>query len=115
MLAGNPARLLAPLALVAAALSIYLVVRSELSGGADGSTTTRPAATTTNERTSTTSRSGSSRRSSSRRPRTYTVRAGDVLSSIAERTGVPLSRLEELNPDVDPQALRTGQKLKLRG
>jgi len=114
MLAGNPARLLAPLALVAAALSIYLVVRSELSGGA-GPASTRPAATTTTERTSTTSRSGGSGRSSSRRPRTYTVRAGDVLSSIAERTGVPLSRLEELNPDVDPQALRTGQKLKLRG
>jgi LysM repeat protein len=112
MLGGNPARLLAPLALVAAALSIYLVVRSELSGGAEPATT-RPAATTT-ERTTTTSRSGGSGRSSSRRPRTYTVRAGDVLSTIAERTGVPLSRLEELNPDVDPQALRTGQKLKLR-
>jgi LysM repeat protein len=113
MLGGNPARLLAPLALVAAALSIYLVVRSELSGGAEPATT-RPAATTT-ERTTTTSRSGGgSGRSSSRRSRTYTVRAGDVLSTIAERTGVPLSRLEELNPDVDPQALRTGQKLKLR-
>jgi LysM repeat protein len=112
MLGGNPARILAPLALVAAALSIYLVVRSELSGGAEPATT-RPAATTT-ERTTTTSRSGGSGRSSSRRPRTYTVRAGDVLSTIAERTGVPLSRLEELNPDVDPQALRTGQKLKLR-
>ncbi len=115
MLAGNPARLLAPLALVAAALSIYLVVRSELSGGGSESSTTPPAATTTTERTSTTSRSGGSGRGSSRRARTYTVRAGDVLSTIAERTGVPLSRLEELNPDVDPQALRTGQKLKLRG
>jgi LysM repeat protein len=113
MLAGNPARLLAPLALVAAALAIWFVVRSELPGGEPASTTT-PAATTT-ERTSTTSRSGSSRKSSSKRPRTYTVKPGDVLSGIAEKTGVPLSRLEELNPDVDPQALRNGQKLKLRG
>ena len=114
MLAGNPARLLAPLALVAAALAIFLVVRSETSGGDPASSPARPAATTT-EGTSTTSRSGGSGKGSSKRPRTYTVRPGDVLSGIAEKTGVPLSRLEELNPDVDPQALRNGQKLKLRG
>ena len=113
MLAGNPARLLAPLALVAAALAIFLVVRSETSGGDSASSPTPPAATTT-ERTSTTSRTGGSGKGS-KRPRTYTVKPGDVLSGIAEKTGVPLSRLEELNPDVDPQALRTGQKLKLRG
>jgi orotidine-5'-phosphate decarboxylase len=113
MLAGNPARLLAPLALVAAALAIYLVVRSELSDGAAGPPT-RPAATTTETRTSTTSGKSKSGSGSSKRPKTYTVRPGDVLSGIAERTGVSLSRLQELNPDVDPQALRSGQKLKLR-
>lgn len=115
MLAGNPARLLAPLAIVASALAIYLVVRSETSDGGTSTPVTRPAATTTGERTTTTRRSGGSGRASSRRARTYTVKAGDVLSGIAETTGVPLSRLRELNPDVDPQALRTGQKLKLRG
>jgi len=115
MLAGNPARLLAPLALVAAALAIYLVVRSELSAGGAASSITRPAGTTTSEPAATTSRSERRERSSRRRARTYTVKPGDVLSSIAEKTGVPLSRLQELNPDVDPQALRTGQKLKLRG
>ena len=114
MLAGNPARLLAPLALVAAALAVYLVVRSELADG-DPGTPTRPAATTTETRTSTTSGASKSRSGSSKRPKTYTVKPGDVLSGIAEKTGVSLSRLEELNPDVDPQALRSGQKLKLSG
>jgi LysM repeat protein len=113
MLAGNPARLLAPLALVAAALAIYFVVRSELSDGGAAAPVTSPASSTTEARTSTTSRSGGSKRSG-RRAKTYTVRPGDVLSGIAERTGVSLSRLQELNPDVDPQALRSGQKLKLR-
>ncbi len=110
---GNPARLLAPLALVAAALAIYLVVRSETSDGGTAAPVTRPASDGTTKRTSTT-RSGRSG-SSKKRAKSYTVKPGDVLSGIAEKTGVSLSRLQELNPDVDPQALRSGQKLKLSG
>lgn len=47
-------------------------------------------------------------------PKNYKVRAGDTLSAISERTGVPMSRIEELNPRIDPQALIQGQSLKLR-
>jgi LysM repeat protein len=115
MSAGIPARLMAPLALVAAALAIFLVVRSETSDGTDGASPTRPAATTTDDGGSTTSRSSGSGRSTTRRARTYTVKPGDVLSAIAEDTGVSLERLQELNPNVDPQTLRSGQKLKLSG
>jgi LysM repeat protein len=45
--------------------------------------------------------------------KSYTVKAGDTPSSIAEAAGIPLDRLLELNPDIDPQALSPGQKLKL--
>jgi len=45
--------------------------------------------------------------------RTITVRAGDNPSAIAERAGIPIERLLELNPRVDPRALRVGDKLKL--
>ena len=45
---------------------------------------------------------------------TYTVQAGDTLSAIAIKTGVPLSKLESLNPGVNPAAIQTGQQLKLR-
>jgi LysM repeat protein len=48
------------------------------------------------------------------RGRTYTVKTGDTLGLIAERTGVPVERLLELNPDLDPQALVAGQKITLR-
>ena len=41
------------------------------------------------------------------------VRAGDTLSGIAERTGVPLATLIRLNEGVDSQSLQTGQRLKL--
>ena len=47
-------------------------------------------------------------------PKNYQVKSGDTLSAISERTGVPMSRIEELNPQIDPQALIEGQKLKLR-
>lgn len=45
---------------------------------------------------------------------TYTVQAGDTLSGIAAKTGVSLSKLESLNPGINPGALQTGQHLKLR-
>jgi LysM repeat protein len=57
--------------------------------------------------------SSTTRRKRSKR-RTYTIRAGDTPSGIAERTGVPVARLLDLNPDLDAQALQTGAKLKLR-
>jgi LysM repeat protein len=42
------------------------------------------------------------------------VKSGDTLVSIAHRTGVPVSHILALNPDVDPQILIAGQTLQLR-
>ncbi len=42
-----------------------------------------------------------------------TVRAGDNPSTIAERAGIPLETLQELNPRMDPRALHPGDRLKL--
>jgi LysM repeat protein len=42
-----------------------------------------------------------------------TVRKGDTATAIAHRAKLSLVRLLELNPDVDPRALHTGQKLKI--
>ncbi len=44
---------------------------------------------------------------------TYTVQAGDSLSTIAARTGVDVETLLELNPDAEPQQLQAGQELEL--
>lgn len=43
----------------------------------------------------------------------YTVRAGETLSEIAERYGVGLSDLLQLNNLDNPNALRAGQRLKI--
>jgi len=44
----------------------------------------------------------------------YVVETGDTLTSIAHETGVPVATILVLNPEVDPQILIAGEKLKLR-
>lgn len=49
----------------------------------------------------------------SARATAYSVRSGDTLAVIAERFGTTVDRLMELNPGVDPQALRVGQPIRV--
>ena len=44
---------------------------------------------------------------------TYTVEAGDFLTSIGEKCGVDWELIAQLNPDVDPASLSIGQVLIL--
>jgi membrane-bound lytic murein transglycosylase D len=43
----------------------------------------------------------------------YTVRSGDSLGRLAERSGVRAARIRELNPKVDFDRLKTGETLRL--
>lgn len=107
MRSRSPARILAPLALVAAAVALILVIQGN--GGGDASAP--------NSRRTAPSVRRSTIPGKARRPakgRTYLVKEGDILSSIAAKTGVPVATLEELNPNADPQALHAGQRLKIR-
>ena len=108
----SPARWLAPLALLGAAVAVLLVIQSIDGGGSDGGTASPPAASTaTHSTTSTASRTTST--TSARHSRYYVVKDGDVLSAIAASTGVSLATIEELNPNVDAQSLHAGQKIKI--
>ena len=42
------------------------------------------------------------------------VKPGDNLTTISEKTRIPLERLQELNPALDPMLLVPGQRVKLR-
>jgi LysM repeat protein len=44
----------------------------------------------------------------------YVVEEGDTLAQIASDTGLELDELTELNPQLDPQALQAGDKVRLR-
>jgi LysM repeat protein len=52
-------------------------------------------------------------RTKSARVTAYSVRSGDTLALIAERFGTSVDRLMELNPGIDPQALRVGQAIRV--
>ena len=105
----SPARYLAPLAVVAVAVAFYGVLKHNLSD--DGSDKSPPAA----QRSGTEAKQTSQRKSTQKRKRkTYVVKPGDTPSAIAEKTGVPLAEIQRLNPELDPQLLAPGTKIKLR-
>jgi len=97
----TPARFLAPLAVLAAGLAVYLIVHTGLQDDSNGPTPTATIKTATQTKPAP-------------KKRMYTVRTGDTLSAISARTGVSLERLQDLNPTIDANQLHAGQKLKLR-
>ena len=111
MASSSTARWLAPVALVGAVVALIVVVSS--GGGGSDDSGAAPAATQTTRTTRTVAQATTTTTTTSATRRTYVVQEGDVLSAIAEKTGVPLDRIEALNPDVDAQSLHAGQKIKL--
>ena len=115
----TPARVLAPLAIVAFGIALLLIVAS--AGGGDDEPS-KGSATEQEQRDLELARekkrrqkTEESREGQGELPQNvYVVKSGDTLGSIAEKTGVPVEKLQELNPELDPQALVSGQKIKLR-
>jgi LysM repeat protein len=109
----SPFRWLVPLALIACAFAVYSVVNASLLSDDGTPSTSTTAKSSTAERTRTVSERSASSKRRSRRTRSYTVKPGDTLSSIAIKTGLTLERLEQLNPELDSNSLQTGQRVKL--
>jgi LysM repeat protein len=105
MAGRSPARFLAPLALVAFAFALFSILGGGGGGGGEepATTKTEPAATATATPTS----------AAKRKRKVYVVKPGDTPSGIAEKTGVSLEQLEKANPDLDPQLLAPGQRIRL--
>jgi LysM repeat protein len=97
------ARTLAVLALIAALVLVVVAIGAALGDGSDDSNGQ--------------GRDGKPARRAEPRepaPASYEIQSGDTLVAIARRTGVPVARIEALNPGVDPQILLAGETLKLR-
>jgi LysM repeat protein len=112
---SSPARWLAPLALVAACLALVVVLTT--SGSPDTSSgpeqvPSRAAPTTARapDRSATTETTTAQPAPSA----TYTVQAGDFLSTVADKTGVSVERLRQLNPGLDANSMHVGQKIRLK-
>ncbi len=116
----TPARYLAPLALLGVLALLFAAYTASF--GSDDPASPPAAESTTPQETSTSEggeeasgeEGGGDEGGEEDEPgRTYTVEPGDILSAIAEEEGVTVERIVELNPDIDPQGLQTGDELIL--
>jgi LysM repeat protein len=96
----------APIAFLAAVTIGVLVVRSGLEHGKNNA---QPSTTTV-----TNTKKSHHHAQPGGQARTYKVQPGDTLGSIASKTGTSVARLEQLNPGIDPTALRIGQTIRVQ-
>jgi LysM repeat protein len=94
-------RVLAPLGVALLAVAVLIVVATSLGGGSNGD-----------------GRDGRGGGGGQKKERVdekfYVVEPGDTLTTISDKTGVGVDKLTRLNPDLDPQALISGERVKLR-
>jgi LysM repeat protein len=102
------ARILAATALVVTVVVVFVVVSAETGSDSEEPARNQGAAKERN------ANGGNKPPAQTSQKKVYEVQEGDTLSGIAAANGVPVETIEELNPDLDPQALIPGQELKLR-
>jgi LysM repeat protein len=100
MVRRSRARYLAPIALAAVIAGTYLIVHAGLTKKHATAQTQAPRRHRPHGKYA--------------RAKFYVVQPGDSLTSIARKTGIPLTTLESLNRNVDPNALQAAQRLRLR-
>jgi LysM repeat protein len=103
------ARLIAPLAFFAAATIFIVLIEAGLNGGSTDAATTATAGPTVSEPTT----SAPTTNAGPRKKKTYRVKNGDTLESIAAKFNTTVDDLLTLNPNVDPLALSPGQKIRV--
>jgi LysM domain len=96
------ARVLAPIALIAVAIGLFVVISGSMSSSDEGGGHHARHAG-----------NGQQHQSNKPTPDTYVVQQDDTLDAIAAKTHVSVEDLQRLNPDVDTQALVPGSTLKL--
>jgi LysM repeat protein len=109
----------APAAFLAAATIAVILIQAGLGNGSDTDTTTLAATTT--RATTTAPKATTQLVITASTPTTttdaegeyYVIESGDTLGSIAIKYDTTVEELVQLNPDVDPTALRVGQRIRV--
>jgi LysM repeat protein len=109
------ARFAAPAAFLLAATIAILLVRSAMSDGRAGT----PARANVPHTTSTVDEPPPATTTAPRRTvpaeaEYYEIEAGDTLDLVAQRFDTTVERLLVLNPNIDPVALRIGQRIRVK-
>jgi len=107
----DPGRYVLPALLTLLILGAFLIIVTNGGGDPPGAVD-RPARSSTTPK-SRTSTAPAAAVAVTPGKRFVKVQPGDTPTSIADRAGISANRLLELNPSVEPDALKPGQTLKL--
>lgn len=108
---AGAARYAAPAAFLLAVTIAVLLIRAGLNGDNTPATT---GSTTTTAPTTSTAKGTTTGHTKTTAAQYYTVQSGDTYGSISAKTGVPVSQLESLNPDVSSNSLQVGQRVRVK-
>jgi hypothetical protein len=104
-------RVLAPLALLATAAVLIAIVAGSLSdSGSDGKSSSSSTSTTSGKGCA----SGNPPADAALEAGYYIIKAGETFGTVTERTCIQGSRLEQLNPELDPLQLQVGACVNLK-
>ena len=108
----------APAAFLAAATIAVILIKAGLSNGSETDTTTvatPPPVTTTAPKTTTqlVITASTPTTTTDAEGEYYVIESGDTLGGIADKYDTTVEELVRLNPDVDPTALRVGQRIRV--
>ena len=106
----------APAAFLAAATIAVILIQAGLSNDSDTTTTTLAATTTHATAPKVTTQvviTGSTPTTTEAEGEYYEIQSGDTLGSIAISYDTTVEELVRLNPDIDPTALRVGQRIRV--
>lgn len=110
-------RLLAPLAFFAAATVLVVIVNSALNNGSEAATQPPPPPSdvaTEPEATGTAEGNGGGGGGEGGERQFHRIRAGDTLDAIAARYDTTVDDLLQLNPNIQPNNLTPGQRIRVR-
>ena len=111
----SPLRILAPVALIVFGLALVLIISSTGGSSGGGGGASSSSAEKARDLGSSSTKSKKSKSSSDKLPKSvYVVKSGDTLGSISQKVGVTVTKLQELNPNLDQFSLVAGQKIKIR-
>ena len=108
----------APAAFLAAATIAVILIKAGLSNGSETDTTTAatpPPVTTMAPKTTTqlVITASTPTTTTDAEGEYYVIESGDTLGGIADKYDTTVEELVRLNPDVDPTALRVGQRIRV--
>lgn len=98
----------APAAFLLLVTIAVLLIKAGLAGHTKTTTTQRFLTTT-----GTTSTAATTTTTTAAAARYYTIQPGDTLGAVAIREHTTVAALLQLNPGIDPKALRSGQRIRV--